>query len=274
MGTFFALNALTALVGPMIAAAEAGTLSSPGPYRPREWTGSALTAITIPGQVPLGKTQPSPSIVYVFDAVFKVEHSRELRRTEHPIQTSAGSAAISITDHAYLLPSRVELEIGMSDAMDSYSRNEWGSTASKSISAYQTLVNLMQSRLLVTLTTRLATYKNMLIEAVTSADTHQTRHGLRATVVLSEVFLADATAVASVLRPTLASDDTAGGVSARPQATDATPAGTQQTTPVPAALTAQHNLTSSASPIPAFPTVPGAGNWSSGNLSSIGNVLA
>ena len=267
MGTFFALNALTALVGPMIAAAEAGTLSTPGPWRPPEWTRPALTAITVPGD---GNTSP---LVYVFDAVFKTEHSRELKRTEHPIQPNAGSAATSITDHAYQLPARVELEIGMSDAMDSYSHKNWTSNASKSISAYQALIALLQARQLVTLTTRLDTYANMLVEAVHAPDSHKTRHGLRATVVFSEVFLADVTATKSTI--SYGSDDNAGsGVSARPQATGASPVGTLQTTPVPAALTAQHNLLSGSAAIPPFPVVPGAGNWSSGNLSSIGNVFA
>jgi hypothetical protein len=271
MGTFFALNELQAVVGPIIAAAEAGTVSKPGPYRPKEWSGPAVTSITVPGTSTPGSNAASPATVYVFDAVFEARHVRELRRTEHPIQPNAGSAATSITDHAYLLPGKVTLSIGMSDAMASYYPSNWGSAGSKSVSAYETFVTLMQSRVLVTLTTRLESYQNMLIESIQAADTHKTLRGLRATIVFSEVFLASVTATKEKLHGIV--DGTSGAVSGSPQTTDATPAGTVQTTPVPSAVTAQHNLTSSTT-APAFPAVPGAGNWSSGNLSSVGDALA
>jgi hypothetical protein len=270
------------------------------PWRPAEWGRPALTAITVGGVYHpattsvigngLGGTLPgapslissavpqTPPTLYVFDAVLKVEHTRELRRTEHPIQPSPGSPVASITDHAFQLPPRVVLEIGMSDAMESYSTGLWSGDASKSVSAYHTLVNLLETRALVILTTRLWTYTDMLIESIRPSDTVKTRHGLRATVVFSQVFLAQVGQT---------SVDTGPVVSARPQATGSTPVGTVQPATPADSLVQQHDVTempslsdllpSSAGPSSSAPSssappsssVPGAGNWSSINITSV-----
>jgi hypothetical protein len=256
------------------------TSASSGAYRPTEWGKTALWSITVPStsappipsqsgglgadpNVPgsgleatpaAGGFQGQPAKLLVFDAVLKAEHRRILRRTEHPIQASPSSPVTSITDHAYPLPATVSLEIGMSDAMDSYAAGMWTSNASKSISCYQTLVALQLARTLVTLTTRLETYSSMLVESIAPSDTSHTLHGLRATITFSQVNLADATAVASGL---VANPSDPAPTSARPQTTDSTPSGTTQPTAVPDSMTSQNYV---ATPNPG---VPGAGDWTS-----------
>lgn len=257
---YLALAELQVLVGPVLARVEAGTITSSGPWRPPEWNGPALTALTVPA------TEGSEASVYVFDAVFRAEHTRELRRTEHPIQSSAGSALASITDHAILLPARVVLDIGMSDAMDSYLPGQWNDKVSKSVSAFQTLVALQAARTLLTLTTRLDTYPNMVIESILPCDTEKTRHGLRATVVLSQVFLADATAARSTI-----SYGEPGAVSDRPQSTQATPSGVVQGQPTTNAVSDQFRVSTATAT--KFPRIPGAGAWSSVNPSRLGGIL-
>ncbi len=279
---FFALTELNVVVGPILAAVEAGTLTRPGPWRPSEWDRrTALTAITIPatgapaaasvvpGLPGASAPQGSPAQVYIFDAILKTEHGRTLRRTEHPIQTSASTPVATVTDHAYRMPARVTLEIGMSDAMASYTPGAWSGSASKSVSAYQALVELQRSRTLVTLTTRLDTYSNMLLEAIETSDSAKTLHGLRASIVFSEVFLASVTAVQSgniVYGPVAGDDHNDQALPARPQTTGATPLGTLQAGPPPAAIAAQHRL-----PVPpaSLPKVPGAGLWSSRNIKRV-----
>lgn len=272
---FLALDTLSVFAQPLLAASEAGQLAKPGPWRPSEWAKPALTAITVPGtSAPATQSvvtdstgnllPPAPAFagtstqVLVFDAVLRVEHERQIHLTRHPIQTSASSPVTSVTDHAYMEPARVTLEIGMSDAMASYSPGAWQSASSKSVSAYQTLVALMKARTLVSLATRLDSYPNMIVETVRPTDTAKTRHGLRATVTLSEIFLADATAALSNV--------TYGtpGASDRPQLTGSTPAGTLQSGIVSNAVAQQHAVASGLS------NVPGAGNWSSTNISSLG----
>ncbi len=263
-----------------------GSLSAPqpgnGPYRPAAWHQPAQTAITVPGTVqpPLpgppdmfgNPTAPTaafqdPPTVYVFDAILHAEHAHELRRTEHPVQTGA-----NITDHAYKLPARVVLEIGMSDAMDSYQPNGWESASSKSVAAFQTLLDLQRSRQLVTLTTRLATYENMLVESVSATDTSKTLYGLRATVTFSEIFLATATATSSGI---VSGDIIDGTASGRPAATVQSAAGTAQAQPVPGAIEKQNNVAATSYPnVPSMPAIPGAGSWSSFPVSSLSKLFS
>ncbi|HEX4209508.1 MAG TPA: hypothetical protein VHY56_03880, partial [Candidatus Binataceae bacterium] len=106
--------------------ATSQSVQSAGSWRPPQWSQPAQTSIYVPATMvtpassvitdpndPLfGTTLPSasgtiPAAVYVFDAILRAEHQRELRKTEHPVQTGA-----NITDHAYLLPARITLEIG------------------------------------------------------------------------------------------------------------------------------------------------------------------
>jgi hypothetical protein len=168
-----------------------------------------------------------------------------------------------VSDHAYLEPPTVTLEIGMSDAMASFSANAWSGAASKSVSAYQTLVSLCEQRTLITLTTRLETYTNMLVESIHTPDDVKTLHGLRASVVFSHISLASATSVASTLNS-----------STRPALTDSTPVGNVQALTPSTALTALHNVTSTSyASLPSFVSVPGAGAWSSGNVAQLGVLL-
>ncbi|HEY3987938.1 MAG TPA: hypothetical protein VGM02_01485 [Acidobacteriaceae bacterium] len=183
-----------------------------------------------------GGSSGSLTYVYVFDAIYRVQHSRRLRMTEHPVQSGA-----SISDHAFILPAKVSLEIGMSDAMDAFTPGVFTSNASKSVSAYETLVSLQTGRQPLTLTTRLDTYTNMLIESIDAPDTKETRYGLKATVVLNQIFTGTVTSQ---------------GVSARPQTTDATSIGAKQ--PVPVSSNASQPFTRTDTT-----NVFGAGNVSS-----------
>jgi hypothetical protein len=260
---FTALSELTTLVAPIIAKVTAGTITSPGPWRPPEWHGGkALTSLTVPAS---DKQGPQ---VFVFDAVFRVDHVRELRRTEHPIQTSSASQVATISDHAYRMPARVTLDIGMSDAMASYKPGMWasGKNLSKSVSAYQTLVDLQNKRQLLTLTTRLDTYSNMIIELITPVDTVQTLHGLRCQVVFSQIFLAEITSAGSKL--IFNSDD-----SDRPQTTGASPSGVVQALPASSDLVSQYQVASDTQ-TSLGARIPGAGSWSSVSPNRFGGLFA
>jgi hypothetical protein len=248
---------------------------SPG-WQPPQWGSQpALTSLIVPTNNPapaintssitdfLGNPVSLQAPAYttdtlVFDAVLKIDHSREMRRTEHPIQTSSTSPVTSISDHAYQLPTRVVLEIGMSDAMASYSNAMWSGNTSKSVSAYQRLVDLMTSRTLVTLNTRLQSYQNMLVQSVQPSDSVKTRRGLRATVIFTEVFLAGVS-----IAPNAASDDTSNPASTRANTTGSTPMGTMQTQGVPASVSTNNAVSSSS----LMSGIPGAGDWSSINTS-------
>ena len=229
----------------------------PGPWRPPQWqSGKATYMITVPsnGGVDIASQNsvsqntagmytltPPPArgpSMFVFDAVKRARHTQQLQITEHPIQTGA-----NISDHAYLLPFRLTLEIGISDAMDSFSPGMWVGSTSKSVSAYQTLLQLQAARVFLVLTTRLATYQNMMIEDISPDEDSTTVASLRATITFKQVF------TATVSQQT---------ISARPNATDTTQLATVQPQPVSAAVTQQYAVKS-----PSNPTVTGSGFWSS-----------
>jgi len=192
--------------------------------------------------------------MYVFDAVLRAEHSGESHVTEHPVQTGA-----NISDHAYAMPARVTLEIGMSDVMDSYSHlgdanaqaaaGTWtGTSNSKSVNAFQTLDSWRLNRVLLTLNTRLKSYASMVVESATPTESKETFTGLRCRVVFKQVLIANTQTIAD---------------SVRPQDTESTNTGTVTGTPPTASQTAQYAATQGS-------TVVGAGTWSS-NSSSAGS---
>ena len=130
--------------------------------------------------------------------------------------------------------------------MDRFSSTDYTSNASKSVSAYEKFCELQAKRVPLTLTTRLSTYKNMLIEDIRASDDNRTNHGLRAVISFAQIITADV------------SSET---VSARPQATKSTNLGKTQPLPVPGSLKASHEITK-PSKLPGS-NIPGAGTFSS-----------
>lgn len=181
-----------------------------GPWRPPQWDvaaqdDTALFAI---------KTGIATNTnYYFFDAIMRVEHTNEMKITEHPVQTGA-----NIVDHAYQMPARLVFEIGMSDAMDTLGSNKWAGAYTKSVSAYRTLIDLMQNRIPLSIHTRLINYNNMLIESIHAPDDYKTQFGGRFTVNFRQII------TAQVFKTT---------ASNRPDASGNTPSGTVNVSPAP-----------------------------------------
>lgn len=233
------------------------TMSSP--WRPPRWDASPqLTSITVLeqqntavshvvnfGDTTIADTSANPTTTqkatpttYFFDAVLSADHFSRLHITDHPVQNGA-----SIADHAYAIPQRVVLEIGMSDVMDSYVPGQYASGVSKSISAYKKFKDIQKLRIPITLSTRLDQYTNMLIEEIRVPDTNQTVTGLRATIVFKQIRLA------------IVATDT---VSARPDQSQGTNEGSKQPSSVSPALLSSHAPTNFT--LPSGTTIP---LWSS-----------
>jgi hypothetical protein len=119
---------------------------------------------------------------YFFDALLMSDHIQRLTMTRHPTQAGA-----SIVDHAYLEPSELTLEIGMSDCMSSYKAGQFTDAGSRSVSAFQTLEMLQALRSPLQVFTKLKWYSNMFVTMVRAVDTSRTRSALRAHVTLSQV---------------------------------------------------------------------------------------
>lgn len=229
-----------------------------GPWTPPQYSQPAITMITVPATTsPTLGVATSDSISYVFDAVFRLLHRRTLHKTSHPVLTGA-----NISDHAYIEPARVTLEIGISDCMASFSNGIWVGASTKSVSAWQIIKGWQVSKQLLTLQTRLDLYTNMLVVEANAPDDVRTRRSLKATIVLEELLSA--------------SVYSAPAQSALPQSTNNTNVGTVQPVAPNASQVQQFQQPSSQYPDlgdtanggpPLYPQVPGAGDISGNNWS-------
>jgi len=123
-------------------------------------------------------------IDYFFDAVFKTDMVKDRRITQHPVQTGA-----NISDHSYQVPTKLMMEIGVSDIMDSYADNQWEGD-SRSVSAYQKLVDLQKLGQPLSVSTRLDDFENMVIVSISVKEDVKTRYALRAEITLQEIITA------------------------------------------------------------------------------------
>ncbi|MDU5080227.1 phage baseplate protein [uncultured Tissierella sp.] len=153
---------------------------------------------------------------FFFDAYLRLDHTRKTKITQHPVETGA-----AITDHAYVEPAELIIEVGMSDACISFIQGQFNQKYTRSVSAIDTLWKLQEQRIPMDVLTRLKLYKNMLIEVISVPDDWQTLNGLRATVTLREIIVVG---VKTVEMNSKASS------SKSPQKTAATNKGTQQVT--------------------------------------------
>lgn len=124
---------------------------------------------------------------YFFDAFLRVDHTSKLKVTEHPIES--GSV---VADHAYMEPREVVMEVGMSDSMTSLVPGQFTGGWSRSVTAYQLLLNLQQTRTPLFVYTRLGAYQNMLITAISVPDDYKTKNTLKASVTMRELLVASA----------------------------------------------------------------------------------
>lgn len=113
------------------------------------------------------------------------EHESELKITSHPIQEGA-----NVADHAYLEPKKLTMKVKMSDCATDIVPGQFVGHYTRSVSAYNLLLELQASRIPLAVHTRLKRYDNMLIQSVSASDDYMTRFGLECTVVLQEILVA------------------------------------------------------------------------------------
>lgn len=266
-------------------------------FRPPQWSKPALTMITIPPQYnvatpsdgnnaitaasgtggsgqPLGTAttpdggstlviqgtgiaaQTAKPKYLVFDGVPRLGHGQRARPTKNPIQTGA-----NLTDHIFLDPPTLSLDILMTDVLPPYAQGQWVGNPSKSIACFQILDQLRAARIPLTITTRLKTYTNMALVDIHPDETVKTLHGLRARLEFEGMFVAD-----------VATE----GFSTRPQTTDSTEIGTTQPVDPTAGVVSQNGLPSASTGVETSAdlqtqtgVVQGAGNWSSNNTAQL-----
>lgn len=204
-------------------ASDVAVVGEDGPFRPPQWS-TSTPPFTMTATDPVTGQQTA----YVFDAIIRLAHRQQSVITLNPVQTGA-----AISDNAYIVPPKLVIEIGMSDAMQSYTVGQWADAPSRSVSAYQTLVGIQAELSPVQIVTRLRSYSNMMIADIQADDDSTTAHALKATISFEQILTAQAQIVSSsVSYPT----------SEIPQTTNQTPVGQVQTIPVPASIQSQNNI--------------------------------
>lgn len=133
---------------------------------------------------------------YFFDAILRSEHTSSVQITEHPVETGA-----AITDHSFVKPAQLVMEVGMTDVAKSFIDGQFAGGWSRSVQAYKVLLDLQQQRVPFSVLTRLKRYDNMLIETIAVPDDYATRYGLKATVTMREIFVATVKTVKLSARP-------------------------------------------------------------------------
>ena len=133
---------------------------------------------------------------WFFDAYLKMTHTSRLTITEQPVQTGA-----ALTDHAYLQPRELSMEIGMSNVAKSFVPGQFEGGYSRSVTAFEVLKKLQELRVPIQVHTRLGLYENMLIEVLSAPDDYTTLEGLRCTVTFKEIFVAQVRTVKISARP-------------------------------------------------------------------------
>lgn len=220
-------------------------------WRPPQWAKPAMVSVTVPpaanqtNATDINAAPVSPvngvttiaatvrhATTYVFDAVLALDHDQALAVTKHPVQTGA-----SISSHAYLEPATLVLYVLMSDVAQQYAPAipsatanvyPWTGNPSKSVSAYLQVLALQALRVPLSVTTRLRTYKNMLITRIAPREDEKTITGARFRIEFSQIFLA----TTSITPP----------VSVRPNDTDTTGLGPVSPSPVPATTQTQFGV--------------------------------
>lgn len=133
---------------------------------------------------------------WFFDAYLKMTHTSRLTITEHPVQLGA-----ALTDHAFLQPRELIMEVGMSNVATSFVPGQFSEGYSRSVTAFQVLKDLQALRVPIQVHTRLGLYQNMLIEVLSAPDDYTTLEGLRATVTFREILVAQVKTVQISSRP-------------------------------------------------------------------------
>lgn len=147
-------------------------------------------------------TGPSIGPVF-FDAVFSTTHNANVTVTTQPVQVGA-----NISDHAYVEPDSVTLEIGMSDAAE-------GAGANHSVNAYTMLRAVMEAREPISLYTRLKCYTNMMVVSISVTDDVTTSTALKANIMLQKILIVNVATVQVQQTVTASKSESSGSSSSK-----------------------------------------------------------
>lgn len=133
------------------------------------------------------------SIMGLFaDVVVEEQHTDELTITDHPVEKGS-----NISDHAYLMPPELSMQIGWSESagrLNSLLGDGFIGAALNSVSLvaiYQGLLALQSNKVLLVVSTGKRLYTNMLIKSLSVTTDADTENCLMVNVTFRKVFIAE-----------------------------------------------------------------------------------
>jgi hypothetical protein len=138
-------------------------------------------------QLPVAQVVPrSIGEVLYPDITIEETHSDQLTITDHPVQGASGGN-ISISDHAFKMPSEVTITYGWSPS----GPGNKGLATNYLNELYQKILDLQNSLNLLTIYTGRRVYKNMLIQGISVTTDMYTNNALVVRMTCREVLLAE-----------------------------------------------------------------------------------
>ncbi len=122
------------------------------------------------------------NMVFWFDAVVKAQHTSNLKIEDDP----ANAKGEKYTNNASIEPKELALDITMSDCISTIDDLTTGS-GTRSVNAYQKLIELQKSRVMLGVSTRLFDYTRMLIKSIIAVEDNTNPEGLSASITFREV---------------------------------------------------------------------------------------
>ena len=145
---------------------------------------------------------------FFFDGFLSVNHQHTTVITSHPVQSGA-----DISDHAYVEPVSLTIQLIMSDAtpkdqiVDKLSENYYRNNAqTRSIGAYKILRELQKQKRVFDVSTKFETYSNMMISSIVVSESSETVNALDATISLKQILIANEKYVKVSTRPQTTGD--------------------------------------------------------------------
>ena len=121
-----------------------------------------------------------------FDATFTEDHTSDLEVTDNPIETGA-----LVSDHAFMLPLRVQITAGVSDILTPSGNPAYGGGSGRAQTAFQLLTELQKAAEPFIVQTGLKVYENMVCESIRTSQDRDSANILYFTASLREVLIVE-----------------------------------------------------------------------------------
>jgi hypothetical protein len=165
---------------------------------------SASSQSTANQQSSTSSTSQSPT-TYYFQAMLRAYSAERVVLTNHPVQGGA-----SISDHAYVEPAELLLDVGFSDVQASPTPNQYTGGTSQSATAFQVFQAIKNAKVPCALVTRLASYMNMVLVEISAPQNQETFAAALITLRFKQVIVGTVSTVPASSRPQLTGSTNAG----------------------------------------------------------------